>query len=99
MFKSWFKHKKSKESEWTDEKLKEWIKHYVEHILEEQDISKDFSLKDIFHDRSGFIINEFFKSGYRLTISEQDRNCGIKFKSYILNFKKLSRSEDLLKEI
>lgn len=91
----WFK----KKEKWTDDKLKSWTDNYVTNVLDNKEKDKDLSVDRIFGDKQDFITNEFLKHGYRLSITVKTYFCGIETKSYYLKFEKISKSENILKEI
>lgn len=91
----WFK----KKEKWTDDKIKLWIDNYVTNVLDNKEKDKDLSVDRIFGDKQDFITNEFLKHGYRLSITVETHFCGIETKSYDLKFEKISKSENILKEI
>lgn len=95
MLMKWFK----KKEKWTDDKLKSWIDNYVTNVLDNKEKDKDLSVDRIFGDKQDFITNEFLKHGYRLSITVKTHFCGIETKSYDLKFEKISKSENILKEI
>lgn len=95
MLMKWFK----KKEKWTDDKIKSWIDSYVTNVLDNKEKDKDLSVDRIFGDKQDFITNEFLKHGYRLSITVETHFCGIETKSYDLKFEKISKSENILKEI